>query len=308
MKTLTVICPVYNEEKCIEKFIHEIKLFEKTLSDKYELNIFFSNNASTDNTLDLIKKNSEKYKNIFYQTLSKNYGYQKSMNFALKNIKSDLYTFIDCDLQDPPQLINEFLAEHEKGYDIVYGLRKDRNENFLLKSGRKLFYRFLKLISDYELSLDMAEFGLFTLEVRNAIISENNSYPFLRANICRVGFSKLGIPYKRDKRFSGKSYYNFYTLLEFAIAGTLSSSTFPLRLSLYLFPFWIILSSFFIYFNLKLSDELFWKYFVIISFFYICIILIFLSIYMARIYNNILNRPIAFLDKKKSYMHPSYYE
>jgi dolichol-phosphate mannosyltransferase len=308
MKKLTIICPVYNEEKCIEKFIHEIKLFEETLSNKYELNIFFSNNASTDNTLNLIKKNSEKYKNIFYQTLSKNYGYQKSMNLALKNIKSDLYTFIDCDLQDPPQLINKFLEEHEKGFDIVYGLRKDRSENFFLKSGRKLFYRFLKLISDYEMSLDMAEFGLFTLEVRNAIISENNSYPFLRANICRVGFLRLGIPYKRDKRFSGKSYYNFYTLFEFAIAGTLSSSTFPLRLPLYLFPLWMIFSSFFIYFNFKLSDDLFWKYFIIISVIYILIILIFLSIYMARIYNNILNRPIAFIDKKNSYMYPSYNE
>jgi len=230
------------------------------------------------------------------------------MNLALKNIKSDLYTFIDCDLQDPPQLINKFLEEHEKGFDIVYGLRKDRSENFFLKSGRKLFYRFLKLISDYEMSLDMAEFGLFTLEVRNAIISENNSYPFLRANICRVGFLRLGIPYKRDKRFSGKSYYNFYTLFEFAIAGTLSSSTFPLRLPLYLFPLWMIFSSFFIYFNFKLSDDLFWKYFIIISVIYILIILIFLSIYMARIYNNILNRPIAFIDKKNSYMYPSYNE
>ena len=308
MKRLTIICPVYNEEECIEKFIEEIKIFEKTISHKYELIIFFSNNASTDKTLNIIKEKSKVHKNIFYQTLSKNYGYQKSMNSALKNISSDLYIFLDCDLQDPPQLIIKFLEEYEKGYDVVYGIRKDRNENFFLKSGRKLFYRFLKLISDYELSLDMAEFALFTQEVRDAIISERNSYPFLRANICRVGFSKIGIPYKRDKRYSGKSFYNYYTLLEFAIAGTLSSSTFPLRLPFYLFPLWLILSSFFIYFNLKLSDELFWKYFIIISLFYISIILIFLSIYMARIYHNILNRPIAFLDKKNSYMHPSYDE
>jgi glycosyltransferase involved in cell wall biosynthesis len=308
MKKFTIICPVYNEEKCIEKFIHEIKLFEKTIPNKYELNIFFSNNASTDNTLNLIKKNSEIYNNIFYQTLSRDCGYQKSMYLALKNIKSDLYTFIDCDLQDPPRLINNFLEEHEKGYDIVYGLREDRNENFFLKSGRKLFYRSLKLISDYDLPLDMAEFSLITYEVRNAIISENNSYPFLRANIGRVGFSKIGIPYKRDKRFSGKSYYNFYTLLVFGVAGTLSSSTFPLRLSLYLFPIWVILSSILIYLNLKLSNELFWKFFIIISLFYITIILIFLSVYGARSYNNTLNRPLGFVDKKNSYMPPSHNE
>ena len=134
MKKLVVICAVFNEEASIPLFIEEIKKIENKISDKYELNLVFSNNASTDNSLNILKEYSKKYNNIYYLTLSKNFGYQNSINFALKNTHGDLFVIIDSDGEDPPSMIFDFLTKYEKGYDIIYGKRDNRPETFLLKN------------------------------------------------------------------------------------------------------------------------------------------------------------------------------
>ena len=133
MKKLVIICPVYNEEEVIPIFIEEIKKIEEKISEKYSLDLVFSNNASTDKTLKILEENSIKYKNIYYLTLSKNFGYQKSLNFSLKNTNGDLYVIIDADGEDPPSIILNFLEKYEQGNDIVYGLRENRPENFVIK-------------------------------------------------------------------------------------------------------------------------------------------------------------------------------
>ena len=154
MKKLVIICPVFNEEISIPLFIDEIKKIENKTSNKYELDLVFSNNASNDKTLNILKDYSKKYNNIYYLTLSKNFGYQNSINFALKNTKGDLYVIIDSDGEDPPSMIVDFLNKYEEGCDIVYGKRENRPEGFLLKKMRNLFYRILKFSSDDEIILN----------------------------------------------------------------------------------------------------------------------------------------------------------
>jgi len=109
----------------------------------------------------------------------------------------------------------------------------------LLKSVRKLFYRILKTVADDDIILDMAEFSLFTAEVRDAMLVESNSFPFIRASISRVGFNRLGIPFRRQQRIAGVTHYNFIGMSTFAVAGILSASTLLLRLPIFIFPFWI---------------------------------------------------------------------
>ena len=111
MKKLAVICPLYNEEKSLPLFIEEIMKVEKSISENYQLDIVFSNNASTDRTLTMLEEFSLKYKNVYYYTLSKNFGYQNSLNFALKNTTADLYTIIDTDGEDPPSMIIDFFKK-----------------------------------------------------------------------------------------------------------------------------------------------------------------------------------------------------
>ena len=298
MKKISIICPIYNEEKSLPHFIEEIKKIEKQISDKYQLDIVFSNNSSTDSTLSMLVEFSNKYKNIYYYTLSKNFGYQNSLNFSLKNTKGDLFIIIDSDGEDPPSMILDFLKKYEEGNDIVYGKRINRPEGFILKKMRNLFYRILKFFSDDEIILNMAEFSLFTDEVKEHLIEENSSFPFLRSAISRIGFEVKAIPYSRNERYAGKSNYNFYSMFKFAVAGILASTTLPLRLPIYFFPFWLCLSTFLLF--ASTNNELFWKYFIFISTLYLVLILSFVSIYIARIYKNGLMRSNAYLVKKKS--------
>lgn len=298
MKKIVVICPVFNEEDSILIFIDEIKKVEAKISDRYSLDIVFSNNASTDKTLDILKEYSEKYNNIYYLTLSKNFGYQKSLNFSLKNSKGDLYVIIDADGEDPPSMILEFLKKYEQGNDIVYGLRENRPENYFIKKLRNFFYRVLKFSSDDEIILKMAEFSLFTDEIKHHLIEENSSFPFLRSSISRVGFDSAAVPYTRLKRNAGESNYNIFSMIKFGVGGILASTTLPLRLPIFLFPIWLIVS---ILFLIKINtNQIFWSYLIYISIFYIIITMSFISLYVARIYQNGLMRSNAYLVKRKS--------
>lgn len=298
MKTITIICPVYNEEKLIKFFIKKIENLKKIKNlKKYKFNIFFSNNASNDKTLKVIQEIS-KGKNIYYQTLSKNFGYQNSINFALKNTIGDLYVIIDVDGEDPPELIEQFIKQYELGFDIVYGLRVNRDEFFLKKKLRWLFYRILKIVSDDDVFLDMAEFSLFTNEVKTALLEEKTTFPFVRTSLSRLGFNSKSVEYTRLKRKGGISNYNLFQNIKFAVAGILSSSTLPLRISLYSFPVLLFASLTMLIFDIYYELSFLWKINIYILIIHTIFINSFIAIYIARIYKNSLNRPNAHLIKR----------
>ena len=144
----------------------------------------------------------------------------------------------------------------------------------------------------------MAEFSLFTNEIKQHLIEENSSFPFLRSSISRVGFDSAAIPYTRLKRSAGKSNYNIFSMIKFAVAGILASTTLPLRLPIYLFPIWFCVSI--ILLLNFVSNPIYWNYLIYISIFYIVITISFVSIYVARIYQNGLMRANAYLVKRKS--------
>src|SRR6266853_2550018 len=205
---LTILCPVYDEDRVIPLFFQRIHPVLEKLSEHYAVNLLFLNNASSDRTSQQIERIREVWPATYFITMSRNVGYHASLECGLRNAVGDLFVFIDADCEDPPEIILEFVEKHEQGYDIVYGERVDRDESKLMKRARKFFYRLLRAVADEEIILDMAEFSLFTREVRNAIVNENTSFPFLRASIGRVGFKRAAIPFKRDKRIAGDSHYN----------------------------------------------------------------------------------------------------
>jgi glycosyltransferase involved in cell wall biosynthesis len=300
-KKLCIYCPVYNEEKVLPIFIEHLEKVINKIKDKYYVEIVFTDNNSTDNSLKIIKNYAENKNNIFYFSLSKNFGYQASLEITIKNIKGDLFIEIDVDGEDPPELILKFLEKYEEGFDIVYGKRVDRHEGKVLKFLRKYYYKSLKLLSDDPINLDMAEFSLFTDEVRRAIIQDKNTKPFIRSNISRVGYKTTGIEFKREKRYGGESYYkSLFQIFEFAFSGILTSSTLFLRIPLYIFPAWFILSSFLFFMNILTGIEVYFKYLIFIFLIYISFTISFMAIYVARIYKNGLNRPNAFINELNS--------
>jgi glycosyltransferase involved in cell wall biosynthesis len=301
--SLSIIVPVFNEDQIINIFFDRINKVLNEISNKYDSHILFVNNASTDNTYSCIREIQKLRKNVSLITLSKNFGYQCSMECGLDHTDNDLIAFIDVDCEDPPEMLIDFLNMYSKGYDIVYGERVDRHESEIIKSFRKIFYHLAKKFADEEIVLYMAEFSLFTNTVRSAILKNNNSFPFIRNSIARVGFNRIGIPYKRDKRVGGKTHYNFYRMVVFAISGILSSSTLPLRLPIYLFPLWLvmIIGLLFLYHTTSNFILLFVAVILVLSYFGLT--LSFIAIYIARIYKNSLGHPNYIINPKYTHLN-----
>jgi len=297
---LTILCPVYNEERVIPLFFERIRPVLAKLSERYSVDLIFLNNASNDGTLEEISKVRQAWPATYVLTTSRNVGYHASLECGLRNARGDVLAFIDVDCEDPPEMILEFAEKYEEGYDIVYGERVDREEGAALKGARRLFYRLLYMVADEEIVLDMAEFSLFTKEVRDAIVEENTSFPFLRASIGRVGFRRAAIPFKRKKRIGGSTHYNLARLSIFAIAGILSASTLFLRLPIFLLPFCLLalagLGAAYI------QTHSLWLLLAGLLIFaaYAGGTLAFTALYVARTYKNSLHRPNAFINHGKS--------
>jgi dolichol-phosphate mannosyltransferase len=167
-----------------------------------------------------------------------------------------------------------------------------------------VFYRVLRTVADDEVILDMAEFSLLTREVRDTIVQDVSSFPFIRASIGRVGFRRRGIPYRRGRRIAGQTHYNLWEMTKFAVAGILSSSTLFLRLPVYLLGPWLVAMA--ILAGLMVVRPSPWVVPVTIAlgFAFCGASLSFLCMYMARTYKNTLGRPNAFVLEKFSLLQP----
>ena len=300
---ITIIVPVHNEESVIPLFFQRIEPVVLNLSTSFDPAVVFVNNASTDNTMSVLRELTRGHLFVSVLSLSKNVGYQRAIEFGLRSVVGDLFVFIDVDCEDPPEMILDFVRAYEQGYDVVYGERVDREEPGTIKALRKLFYRIMRAIADEEVILDMAEFSLMTREVRDAITQDRTSFPFIRASIGRVGFRRHGIPYRRQKRIAGETHYNLWGMTTFAVGGILSASTLFLRLPLYLLPFWIVSMAVLAWYAAQgsaapLAALLF------VGFLYPTLALAFVSLYLARVYKNTLGRPNAILDAKNSIVQP----
>jgi dolichol-phosphate mannosyltransferase len=269
------------------------------LRQGYRPQLVFLNNASNDGTLAAIESVRGRYADTYVLTLSRNVGYQRSLEFGLRHCHADLFVFIDVDCEDPPEMIVDFVARHRDGYDIVYGERVDRVEIASVKLMRKIFYRLLRAIADEDIVLDMAEFSLMTAEVRDAIIDDRSSFPFIRASIGRVGFRRLGIPYRRHPRIAGTTHYNFWGMTTFAVGGLLSASTLLLRVLTYALPLWILVMAGLAW-NAGRGHAGAAAALAFLGFGYCAAALSFIAIYLARIYKNTLGRPNAFIDSARS--------
>ena len=203
-KRLTVICPVHNEEKVIPLFYKRFCDAVAPLRRSYEIELIFTNNRSTDRTLDVIVGLRARDPSVQVITLSRNFGYQASLQAGLSHATGDAVMFIDVDCEDPPELIPRFVEKWAEGYDVVYGERGNRPEGKVIKALRNYFYKVLRALGDADIVLYMAEFALFSRKVREAIVNNQNTFPYIRAEIGFVGFSRYGIRYDRQRRVSGQ--------------------------------------------------------------------------------------------------------
>jgi glycosyltransferase involved in cell wall biosynthesis len=299
-KTITVVCPVFNEEESIPIFYDRFTRAIEPYTDTYQFELLFTNNRSVDSTLDVITGLQRDDPNVYVLTLSRNFGYQPSVLAGITHAGGDAIIVIDVDCEDPPEMIPDFIKGWESGHDIVYGIRSERSESPAIQWFRKAFYRLMAFAADYETILDMAEFSLFTRQVRDHLIDNTTTFPFIRTEIAYAGFSRLGIPYKRQPRVRGKTHYNLITMTAFAIGGILSSSTFLLRLAGYLsavlFAVNVLLAAVAL---LAASTMLFFLLFTL-DLTYLVVFLGVASVYIARIYKDHTGRPVYIVDWQHS--------
>ena len=301
---LTILCPCYNEQGVVAAFFEQLRPVIARVSDRYLIKTVFLNNGSEDGTLEEILGLRRAHPEIYVITFSRNVGYQRSLDSGLRIMSGDLFLFIDVDCEDPPELIPTFLEKYEEGYDIVYGQRVDREEPEALKAVRKFFYRILKSVADEEIILDMAEFGLFTAEVREAIISDENSFPFIRSSVGRVGFRRFGVPFKRRARIGGQTHYNLLGMTVFAVAGILSASTLFLRLPIYMLPLWVVAMTALTIVSVTTAASWALTAMIWLGFLYIGVAVAFCGLYIARSYKNGLRRPTAFVRRRDTHLDP----
>ncbi|MBU6453178.1 MAG: glycosyltransferase family 2 protein [Cyanobacteria bacterium REEB67] len=304
---LTIICPVCNEQATVPIFFERIKPVLEKLGESYRCDLVFTNNASTDGTVEQIEAITRDHPNVYLITISKNVGYQASLECGLRTAQGDVFVFIDVDCEDPPEMIPDFVHWYEQGYDIVYGERIDRDEPRQIMLARKGFYRVLKALADDEVILDMAEFSLLAGHVREAIVKDHTSFPFIRASIGRVGFKRKNLPYKRHKRAAGVTHFRFLGMAHFAIAGILSSSTLFLRLPIYILPFWLLAVMALAVGRIYTANP--WLdaaiLFLVLAYFGSAIS--FIAIYVGRTYKNSLGRPNFVIDNKRSILQSEHY-
>jgi polyisoprenyl-phosphate glycosyltransferase len=295
-KTLTIISCLYNEEKALPLFYAELKdVISKIDASKYSVNILFLNNCSTDRSLEMLKEMAEKDSSVNYLTLTRNFGYQGSLLAGLNTVDSDLVFICDSDGEDPPHLLLDFLPLYEKGHRIVYGERVNREESKFMIFLRKVFYRVLKFFSDTDIILDMAEYSLFDKTVLKNILNNSNTFPFIRAELAYVGYNPVGVKYKRRLRLAGKSNYNFYRMYIFAVAGILTTSTFPMRVSAYLMPFLMLFDFLALIFHIIPISWL-----IMLNLMLLIIATTMVNLYIARIYKNAIGRPLFIIDYMNS--------
>jgi dolichol-phosphate mannosyltransferase len=299
-KLISIICPVYNEQENIPMFYERVCQVMGLLSATYDFEIIFTNNRSTDDTYNMVCALHKQDSRVNLLTFSRNFGYQASVLAGLTHATGDASVVIDVDCEDPPELISQFTEKWEEGFDVVYGIRRKRQENQGVQWMRRVYYWLLQKMGDYEVIRDMAEFALITKEVRRHILHNKSTFPFLRTEIGYVGYKRIGIDYIRQSRQHGKTHYNFLGMTLFAIGGILSSSTFLLRFSaligMLLIPANLIL---FILDLIGAAVKAF-EVLVVMDLMYLCFFLAILSIYNARIYKDVVNRPVFIVDWKYS--------
>ncbi|OEE45656.1 bactoprenol glucosyl transferase [Enterovibrio norvegicus] len=197
--------------------------------------ILFVNDGSTDDTLAVIRDLASNNSNIRLINLSRNFGKEAALTAGLDLAQGDVIIPIDADLQDPPELIHDFLLEWQKGYDVVVAKRVDRSSDTLAKKiTANLFYRFHNTIADVEIPDNVGDFRLITRRVVSAIQLLPENQRFMKGIFSWVGFKTSVVEYSRQPRAAGESSFNGWRLWNFALEGITSFSTAPLRVWLYL--------------------------------------------------------------------------
>lgn len=230
MKHITVLTPCYNEEDNIEEVYRQTQaVFADISTVTYEH--LFIDNRSTDRTVEVLRKLAAANPNVKVILNSRNFGHIRSPYHALMQARGDAVITLVADLQDPPQLMREFVEQWLAGAKIVVGVKPSSEESAAMFVIRRIYYRLVSKIADVQLIQNFTGFGLYDRQVLEVLRKIDDPYPYFRGLISEVGFDAVQIPYIQPRRKRGITKNNFYTLYDIAMLGITSHSRVPLRVA-----------------------------------------------------------------------------
>jgi glycosyltransferase involved in cell wall biosynthesis len=230
-KLISIVVPVFNEEANIEPLYTALIPVLEQLKAQYDFELLFTDNHSTDQTFEILRRLSLKDNRLRVLRFSRNFGFQRSIYTGYIHARGDAAVQIDCDLQDPHEMITEFVRKWEEGYQVVYGERSQRQESWTMNVIRKIFYRLIDFLSEDQLPYDAGDFRLVDRRVLDVLKQIDDYQPYLRGTIATLGFNQIGIPYNRNERKLGVSKFSVAQLFGLALDGILNHSVVPLRLA-----------------------------------------------------------------------------
>jgi glycosyltransferase involved in cell wall biosynthesis len=232
---ISVVVPLYNEEGNVAELVRRIYGILTSLAGDPTFEMCFVNDGSRDATLAQLQTIAATYPGVVIINLSRNFGHQIAATAGLDASRGDAVILMDGDLQDPPELIADFVNKWREGYDVVYAVRRSRRGESAFKLlTAKVFYRVIKGLTSVSIPVDTGDFRLMSRRVVDALGQTRERHRFLRGLVSWVGYRQVGISYDRAERLSGVTKYPFSKMLKFAIDGITSFSQIPLRFSTYL--------------------------------------------------------------------------
>ena len=301
MKLISIVTPCFNEENNIRELYGKVKAIMTGL-ENYRYEHIFIDNASTDRTVDILRESAQNDKNLKVIVNTRNFGHIRSPYHAILQTQGDAVISIVADLQDPPELIKEFVKKWESGFKIVVGVKKESGESKLFYTLRQLYYSTLVRLANVELIEQFTGFGLYDREVINILRNLNEPYPYFRGLIAEIGLPRASVEYLQPSRHRGITKNNFYTLLDIALLGLTSHSKVPLRLAV-IVGFIAAVASLAVALFYLVYKLLFWNSFtvglaplVVGIFFFSSVQLLFLGIvgeYVGSIHTYVQNRPLV---------------
>jgi dolichol-phosphate mannosyltransferase len=228
----SIVVPVYNEAEVLPELHRRVRAVMEQTGEDWELVLV--NDGSRDNSAEVMARLSAQDQRIRGISLTRNFGFQIAVSAGLDAARGRVVILMDADLQDPPEVVLEMIAKWREGYDVVYGVRSEREgETWFKRVTASGFYRLIRRITNINIPLDTGDFRLMDQRVVEAIRQMPERHRFLRGMVSWVGFKQTGVSYKRHARYTGTTKFTFKKMLRFALDAVTGFSYMPLQLASY---------------------------------------------------------------------------
>ena len=298
-KLISIVTPAYNEELVLDELKKRLQRMAAK-QPKYDFEFIIVENGSWDSSYDRLLKFNKEDRRFKILQLSRNFMCDGGITAGLNYAKGDAAVIMNADLQDPPEMVHEFIKKWQKGYEIVYGvIEKRKGVSFIRSMLSSSFYLVINKLTNNMIPRNASDFRLMDRKVYSVVNSMQERNRFLRGVVAWTGFRQIGIPFKRPPRFAGEPKANIFAALGVALNGVFSFSYFPLKLATWLgfLTFFASVIMFFVEIGLYLAlgrkvQGFTTMILVILALFGVLFFILgIIGIYLARIYDEVKQRP-----------------